>query len=114
MPIIRTAFLAAILTVVVAAPAAALSYRDIGGRWCGEHLEYDFGRNSLTVRFDDGTPTRHFVITGFEYSGGDITMHWLNKGERLRTVFSEFSDNDRFMAQQKNSVGPRRPFHRCY
>ena len=113
MPIMRTALLAAILTAALVGQAAALSYKDISGRWCGESLEYDFARNSLTVRFDDGTPTRHYRVTGYEYNDTDVTLHWINNGKNLRTIFGEFSPDGRLMAQQKNNVGPRRPFHRC-
>ncbi len=40
-------------------------------------------------------------------------MHWINNGKTLYTEFSEFNADGSGMAQLKNKVGPRRPFHRC-
>lgn len=114
MPIFRLAFLVAILSAGLTAQAAALSYEDLAGRWCGLTSNYTFGRNSLTVTFHDSTPTRRFKVTSYENLPGTIKMHWENaKGEPLFTDFSEFSADGRSMAQQQNEAGPRRPFQRC-
>lgn len=113
MSIVRIAFLVAIVSVGLVTQAAALSYKDIAGKWCGSTSNYTFARNSLTVTFDDGTPTRRFKVDSYEYLGPVIKMHWESKGEKLFTDFSEFSADNRSMAQQKNDVGPRRPFRRC-
>jgi hypothetical protein len=111
--IIRIALLAAALAAGVATEATALSFKNIGGKWCGLTTNYIFTQNSLTVTFHDGTPTRKFQVTGYEYLGDTVKMHWLSKGEKLYTDFSEFSADNRTMAQQKNEAGPRRPFRRC-
>lgn len=113
MPVIRIAFLVAILSAGLVTQAAALSFKDIAGKWCGTTSNYTFARDTLTVTFHDGTPMRRFKVTGYEYPGGTIKMHWENKGEKLFTDFSEFSPDRRTMAQQKNEAGPRRPFRRC-
>ena len=113
MPVIRIAFLVAILSAGLVTQAAALAFKDIAGKWCGETSNYTFARATLTVTFKNGTPPRSFKVTGYEYLDGTIKMHWENKGEKLFTDFSEFSADHRAMAQQKNEAGPRRPFRRC-
>ena len=103
-----------ILVAGLASTAHALTYRNIAGRWCGLTTNYEFTVDKLIVVFLDGSPTRRFTVTSYEYSGDMITMHWISKdGEKLYTEFSEFSSDGRTMAQVKSDVGPRRPFHRC-
>jgi len=106
-------FLAVILLAGLAGAAHALAFKNIAGKWCGETTNYTFSRDTLVVVFHDGSPTKRFKVTSYEYSGGNVTMHWLNKGEKLFTDFNEFSADGRTMVQIKNKVGPRRPFHRC-
>jgi hypothetical protein len=77
------------------------------------HHQLFFTRNTLTVRFYNGSPTRKFKVTDYKYSKDKVTIHWINKREKVFTDFSEFSADGRTMAQQKNNAGPRRPFHRC-
>jgi hypothetical protein len=113
MSIIRTAFLVAILSAALVAEASALSFKNIAGKWCGDITSYQFSRDALTVRFFNGSPTRKFKVTSYEYLGATVKMHWVNKGEKLFTDFSEFSADGRTMAQQKSDAGPRRPFRRC-
>lgn len=109
----RIAFLAAVLSAGLAGEAAALTFKNIGGKWCGLTTNYVFAQKSLTVTFHDRTPTRKFEVTSYDYLGDTIKMHWISKGEKLFTDFSEFSADGRTMAQQKNEAGPRRPFRRC-
>jgi hypothetical protein len=110
-------FWAALLSVAFASggagAAAALSFKDIAGKWCGLTTDYTFTRNALTVAFHNGAPTRKFQVTSYEYLGGVIKVHWLDKGEKLYTDFGEFSASARTMAQQPNNAGPRSPFRRC-
>ena len=113
MPIVRIAFLVAVLSTGLVADASALSFKNIAGKWCGETTNYRFNRDSLTVVFLNGSPTKKFKVTSYEYLGNTIKMHWENKDKKLFTDFSEFSTDGRFMAQQKNEAGPRRPFRRC-
>jgi hypothetical protein len=114
MPIIRSLCLAAVLSAALVSHAAALSYEDIAGRWCGVGVNYRFERTSLTVTFHDATPTRHFKVTKYEYLPHIIILNWVNgKGENVQTHFSEFAADGRSMAQVKNESGPRRPFSRC-
>ncbi len=113
MSIVRIAFLVVILSAGLVAEASALSFKNIVGKWCGETTNYQFTRDSLTVVFLSGSPTRKFKVTGYEYIGDTVKLHWINKGEKTFTDFSEFSADGRTMAQQKNEVGPRRPFYRC-
>ncbi len=111
--IARIAFLATVMSIGLAGEAAALAFKDISGKWCGLTTNYVFSRNSLTVTFHDRSPTRKFEVTSYDYLGDTIKMHWVSKGEKLFTDFSEFSADNRTMAQQKNDAGPRRPFRRC-
>lgn len=113
MSILRMTLLAAALTVGLAADAVALEFKDIAGKWCGLTTNYIFARSSLTVTFNDGSPTKKFKVTSYEMLGDTIKMHWENKNEKLFTDFSEFGADGRTMAQQKNEAGPRRPFRRC-
>ena len=112
MPIVRIAFLVAVLSAGLVADASALSFKNIAGKWCGETTNYRFNRDSLTVVFLNGSPTKKFKVTSYEYLGDTVKMHWINKGATY-TDFSEFSADGRTMAQQKNEAGPRRPFRRC-
>lgn len=111
--IVRIAFVAVALVAGIAGEAVALSFKSIAGKWCGLTTNYVFAQKSLTVTFHDGSPTRKFEVTDYEYLGDTVKMHWVNKGEKLFTDFSEFSADGRTMAQQKNEAGPRRPFRRC-
>jgi len=103
----------AISAVGVATEAAALTFKDISGKWCSEAGDYNISRNTLVARFHDGTPTRRLKVTSYEYTGDTATMYWLYKGEKLYTEFSEFSADGRMMTQLKGESGPRRSFHRC-
>jgi uncharacterized caspase-like protein len=101
---------------VVAPPIqnlSAPSFRSIAGKWCGETSNYIFSKETLSVVFHDGQPTRNFKITDYQYAPGKVTVHWIGKGGKVFTDFSEFGSDGRTMAQQKNNAGPRRPFHRC-
>lgn len=111
--IIRIAFVVAALSAGLAGEAAALTFKSISGKWCGLTTNYIFTQNSLTVTFHDGSPTRKFKVTSYEYLGDAIKMHWISNNEGLYTDFSEFSADGRTMAQQKSEAGPRRPFRRC-
>ena len=111
--IIRIAFAIAALSMCLSGQASALTFKNLSGKWCGLTTNYVFAKNSLTVVFHDGSPTRKFKVTNYEDLGDTVKMHWENKGEGLFTDFSEFSADGRTMAQQKSDAGPRRPFRRC-
>ncbi|HTT48990.1 MAG TPA: hypothetical protein VMG39_13430 [Pseudolabrys sp.] len=113
MRFIRDLALAIVLLAAFAGAAQALSYKNISGRWCGLTTNYEFASHLLIVTFLDGSPTKRFEVTSYEYDGDVITMHWVNNGEKLFTQFNEFATDGRSMAQVKSEVGPRRPFHRC-
>ncbi len=89
------------------------SFEKIAGKWCGTTTNYTFARDSLTVVFLNGERTKQFKVTGYDYVGRMVVMHWVSDGKTLYTEFSEFSADGNEMAQLKNNVGPRRPFHRC-
>jgi hypothetical protein len=108
------AVVSAVAVLAFVAPAAALSFSDLSGKWCGETTNYTFSRNQLTVTFHNGAPTRRFKVDSYDMLDDTIKMHWVDgKGEKVFTDFSEFSRDRTYMAQQKNEVGPRRPFRRC-
>jgi hypothetical protein len=113
MSIIRIASLVAVLVVGVATEATAFSFKDISGKWCSEAGDYNFRRDTLVATFHDGTPTRRFKVTSYEYSSDTVTMYWLYKGGKLYTEFSEFSADGRTMAQLEGESGPLRAFRRC-
>jgi hypothetical protein len=93
--------------------AEVASFEKIAGKWCGTTTNYTFTQDSLTVVFLDGSPTKRYEVTAYDYVGGMIAMHWIINGKTLYTKFSEFNADGSGMAQLKNKVGPRRPFHRC-
>ena len=106
--------LAFVAALVFVAPAAAMSFSDISGKWCGETTDYTFSRSQLTVTFHNGSPTKRFKVESYDMLDDTIKMHWVDgSGEKVFTDFSEFSRDRTYMAQQKNEVGPRRPFRRC-
>ena len=113
MTYVRNTVLTIVLLAGLSGVAHALSYKNIGGLWCGLTTNYEFTPDLLIVTFLDGSPTKRFPVTGYDYARSVITMHWLNNGEKLYTEFTEFSADGRTMAQVKSNVGPRRPFHRC-
>ena len=113
MTLIRNTALAFALLAGLAGAAHALTFQNLAGKWCGMTTNYEFSSNLLVVTFHDGTPTRRFEVTSYEYNGDVITMHWVNESKKLFTEFSEFSADGREMAQAQSKVGPRRPFHRC-
>jgi hypothetical protein len=113
MSIIRTASLVAVLVAGVASEAAALTFKDISGKWCSEAGDYNFRRDTLAATFHDGTPARRFKVTSYEYGSDTVTMYWLYKGGKLYTEFSEFGANGRAMTQLEGESGPRHAFRRC-
>lgn len=56
--IIRIAFAIAVLSMCLAGQASARAYKDLAGKWCGLTTNFVFAKNSLTVIFHDGSPTR--------------------------------------------------------
>src|SRR5260370_22028286 len=102
----------AILAVGVA-EAAALSFKNISGKWCSEAGDYNFSRSTLVARFHDGTPTRRLKITSYEYSGDTVTMYWLYNGGKLYTEFRGFGAARRPLAHLEGENRPPRPVYPC-
>jgi hypothetical protein len=94
-------------------PAAAMSFEDISGKWCGSVSSYTFTPGKLVVVLYSGNQRHEYKVDDYQYDEGSITVNWVRDGEKLFTKFSEFSGDDRFMAQQQNNAGPRREFRRC-
>jgi hypothetical protein len=94
-------------------PAAAMAFEDISGKWCGSVSSYTFTPGKLIVVLYNGNQRFEYKIDDYQYAEGSITVNWERNGEKLFTKFSEFSGDDRFMAQQQNDAGPRREFKRC-
>jgi hypothetical protein len=95
------------------AQARKLAFPDISGKWCGEITDYTFARTALTVHFHNGSKKRVWKVKKYDFSDTWINVVW---GFGGNTVFGEFSENGKAMAQQPNTSGdkgPRRPFHRC-
>ena len=93
--------------------AAAMTFEDISGKWCGSVSSYTFMPGKLIVVLYNGNQRHEYKIDDYQYEEGTITVNWQRNGEKLFTRFSEFSGDDRFMAQQQNNAGPRREFRRC-
>ncbi len=93
--------------------AAAMTFEDISGKWCGSVSSYTFTPGKLIVVLYADNSRYEYKIDDYRYEEGSITVNWERNGEKLFTKFSEFSGDDRFMAQQQNDAGPRREFKRC-
>ena len=93
--------------------AAALSFDDISGRWCGSVSSYTFTPSTLVVGLYADDSRREYPIDGYQYDGDVITVNWQRDGNKLFTKFSEFDANERTMVQLPNAAGPRREFRRC-
>ena len=114
---LRSIALFAVTTAAIAIgaerPAAALTFEDISGKWCGSVSSYTFTPGKLIVILYDGNKRYEYKVDDYQYEDDSITVNWQRDGEKLFTKFSEFSGDDRFMAQQQNNAGPRREFRRC-
>jgi len=93
--------------------AAALSFDDISGRWCGSVSSYTFTPSTLVVNIYADHSRREYPIDSYQYDGNVITVNWERNGDKLFTKFSEFDADARTMVQQPNDAGPRRAFRRC-
>ena len=103
----------AAIAIGAARPVAALGFEDISGKWCGSVSSYTFTPGKLIVTLYADNARYEYKIDDYQYEEGSITVNWVRNGEKLFTKFSEFSGDDRFMAQQQNNAGPRREFKRC-
>jgi hypothetical protein len=93
--------------------AAALSFDDISGRWCGSVSSYTFTPSTLVVNLYANNSRHEYPIDRYQYEDDAITVNWQRNGDKLFTKFSEFDVNARTMVQQPNAAGPRREFRRC-
>jgi hypothetical protein len=109
----RIAMLLSAAVVAIAAPtgAAAASYKDIAGTWCGSTTNYTFDRKTLRVFWRADRTSRTFRITDYDYGDDEITVHWRKDGETVFTTFNQLSGGN--MVQKRTDNGPRREFHRC-
>jgi hypothetical protein len=106
-------FTVAALAIGASGPAAALNFEDISGKWCGSVSSYTFTPSKLIVILYSDKSRREYKVDDYQYEEGSVTVNWQRNGEKLFTKFSEFSGDDKFMAQQQNNAGPRREFRRC-
>jgi len=111
--IARSVVIIAALAIAANAPAAALEFEDIAGRWCGSVSSYTFTPGKLVVVLYADKARYEYKIDDYQYEEGSITVNWQRDGEKLFTKFSEFSGDGKFMAQQQNNAGSRREFKRC-
>jgi hypothetical protein len=103
----------AALAIGASREAAALSFDDIVGKWCGSVSSYTFTQSRLIVVLYADNSRREYKVDDYQYEDDAITVNWQRDGDKLFTKFSEFSRDDKFMAQQPNDAGPRREFKRC-
>jgi hypothetical protein len=85
MIFIRNTLLAVILLAGFAGAAHALTFEDIAGKWCGITTNYQFSTDLPLVTFHDGTPTRRFEVTSYDYNDDVITSLVLSAAIRLFT-----------------------------
>jgi hypothetical protein len=107
------AAMAAAIAIGASRPAAALTFEDITGKWCGSVSSYTFTPGKLIVVLFDGNQRYEYKIDDYQYEDDSITVNWRRGDDKLFTKFSEFSRDGSFMAQQQNNAGPRREFKRC-
>ena len=114
---LRNIALFAVITAAIAIgavrSAAAMSFEDISGKWCGSVSSYTFTPGKLIVVLYSGNQRFEYQIDDYQYEDDSITVNWVRDSEKLFTKFSEFSSDDRLMVQQQNNAGPRREFRRC-
>jgi hypothetical protein len=104
----------AAIAIGTARPAAAeMRFEDISGKWCGSVSSYTFTPGKLIVVLYSGNERHEYKIDDYQYEDDSITVNWQRDDDKLFTKFSEFSGDDKFMAQQQNNAGPRREFRRC-
>ena len=108
-----SALTVAALAIGAGGEAAALTFDDISGKWCGSVSSYTFTPSRLIVVLYADNSRREYKVDDYQYEDDAITVNWQRDGDKLFTKFSEFSRDDRFMAQQQNNAGPRREFKRC-
>jgi hypothetical protein len=101
------------IAIAAGRPAAALTFEDITGKWCGNASSYTFAPGKLTVLLYSDNSRHEYKIDDYQYDDDTITVNWVRDGDKLFTKFGEFSHDRRFMAQQQNNAGPRREFKRC-
>jgi hypothetical protein len=107
------AVMMAAIAVGAGRPAAAMSFEDISGKWCGSVSSYTFTPGKLIVLLYEGNQRFEYKIDDYQYEDSSITVNWRRGDDKLFTKFSEFSGDDKTMAQQQNNAGPRREFRRC-
>jgi hypothetical protein len=108
-----SALTVAILAIGAGGEAAALTFDDIAGKWCGSVSSYTFTVSRLIVVLYSDNSRREYKVDDYQYEDDAVTVNWQRDGDKLFTRFSEFSADNKFMAQQQNKAGPRREFKRC-
>jgi hypothetical protein len=93
--------------------AAAYSFDDIAGKWCGSVSSYTFTPAKMAVILYADNSRREYKVQNYQYGDADITVNWVRGDEKLFTKFGEFSSDNRLMIQLQNEAGPRREFRRC-
>jgi len=105
---------AATLAAMGSAQARDLTHAELLGTWCGDISKYVFTRQSLTVTWYGKSDQRVLDVASWEFSDTWINVKW--KPPYGNTVFGEFRDDGKLMAQMPNDsgdMGPRRVFRRC-
>jgi hypothetical protein len=99
--------------IMMATPAAALSFEDIAGKWCSDFGSEEFSPNTLAViRKSDGSRS-DYPIARYSYQDTRVTVYWKNaKGDEVSTSFGDFTSDGR-MTQLKTDSAGTIPHHRC-
>ena len=100
--------------MILATPAAAVSAKDIAGKWCSERGSQEFTRDNFTViRASDGGQ-RVYSIERYEDRGTEIAVLWKDsRGIERTTTYGEFSGDGNSMTQLQTKEALAVPFHRC-
>jgi hypothetical protein len=118
--LLRSFIIGFVAAVTASAPAAALTYADILGGWCGvrsnpNRTNYTFTRKTLTVTFLPGRTKKVFKVDNYDFSDtGTVTLfYWQARDERRQVHFGDFSSDGREMFQQSSEAGGLYRFVRC-
>jgi hypothetical protein len=99
--------------ILAAAPAHALSFKDISGKWCTAAGSSQFTEKAIIVRKSDGSRIE-LKIDHYVYADDAITVFWVAPDQSMTsTTYGDFGADGRTMAQFTTDNGPRRAHRRC-
>lgn len=113
----------------MSSPAAAYSYDDILGTWCGDPenptwVNYRFTRDKLFVTTLPAKRQKSFNISRYDFSNPDTVVMYYRGADtksggtpgnavEFNVVFGHFSADNKRMDQEKSDAGDTYHFRRC-